>query len=198
MGQASSIQFSMSLFLGFVNKKVSLAYGTYKEDKMSIRRGEEGGRGKASTPVGAGLALPNPSAPPAFPGFPWVGLRRAKLCESKRRALLCVIPSRFSASQSLLLRRAGSAKVSAGCFLWRLVESEFRPVHGRAMRKGREGIRLGARYFRPAPTAVLRGLGVLLLVGPYRQLDRVCPTSEWRVIWELSDGQICDMPTTSN
>ena len=38
-----------SLLLGFVNKKMSLAYETHKASKMSTRRGEEGWRAQAST-----------------------------------------------------------------------------------------------------------------------------------------------------
>jgi len=38
-------------------------------------------------------------ATPLVAGKAWVGLRRAKLCESKRRALLCAIPSRFPPSR---------------------------------------------------------------------------------------------------
>src|SRR5208282_5467550 len=72
---------------------------------MPTRRGEEVRREEASTSR-RGYACPAQS-PHAFPGFPWVGsrvgLRRAKLCESGRRALLCAIPSPFSASQTLLL-----------------------------------------------------------------------------------------------
>src|SRR5208283_4467902 len=109
-GQASSTQISMSLFLGFVINKMSLVYSTYKADKMATRRGEEDRREEAN-PSRKGWARPAQYLR-AFPGFPWggswVGLRRAKLCESRRRALLCAIPSRFFASQTLLLRRTGS------------------------------------------------------------------------------------------
>ena len=40
---------SMSLLLGFVNNKVSLAYKTHKASKRSTRRGEEDRRAEAST-----------------------------------------------------------------------------------------------------------------------------------------------------
>jgi len=142
----------MSLFLGFVKNKMSLAYDTYKADKTPTRRGEEDRRAEASASRRGWARPAQYLRAPAFPRFPWVGLRRAKLCESKRRALLCAIPSRFSASQTLLLRRVGSAKTSAVCFPLRLVESESRPVHCRAMRKGRAEIRLGAKYLRAAQT----------------------------------------------
>ena len=49
----------MSLLLGFVNRKMRLAYGTYKAGKMSTRGGEEDRRAEASRRVGAGLAPPN-------------------------------------------------------------------------------------------------------------------------------------------
>jgi hypothetical protein len=39
----------MSLILGFVKYKVSLSYKTYKESKMSTRRGGEERRAEAST-----------------------------------------------------------------------------------------------------------------------------------------------------
>jgi hypothetical protein len=39
----------MTLILGFVNNKMSLAYKTYNANKMSTRRGEEDRRAEAST-----------------------------------------------------------------------------------------------------------------------------------------------------
>lgn len=44
--------------------------------------------------------------------------------------------------------RFQTAEANAVCFPLRLVISEPRPVHSSAARKGHEGIRLGAKYFR--------------------------------------------------
>jgi len=49
----------MSLFLGFVNKKMSLAYGTHNAGKMSPEEVKRTGGRKRARRVGAGLALPN-------------------------------------------------------------------------------------------------------------------------------------------